>query len=70
MFTSIILLLNIFRALAQGPEKGALIFHDDFDGDSIDMSKWHYVMGDGSDKPCGWGWGNGVRLNFVFVVKV
>jgi len=36
------------------PEAGALIFQDEFNGSSLDNSKWVHDIGTGE-----WGWGNG-----------
>lgn len=32
-----------------------VIFHEDFEGDKLDMSHWNYEEGDGCPDLCGWG---------------
>ncbi|HEY8400978.1 MAG TPA: carbohydrate-binding protein, partial [Cytophagaceae bacterium] len=35
--------------------KGNLIFYDEFDGTTLDESKWNYDIGNGCPNLCGWG---------------
>ena len=35
-----------------------LVWSDEFDGDSLDGSKWSYMLGDGTDYGLPSGWGN------------
>ncbi|MDH4032099.1 MAG: hypothetical protein OEU49_14705, partial [Chromatiales bacterium] len=37
------------------PIEWQLVFEDDFDGDSLDESKWNIEEGDGCPDLCGWG---------------
>lgn len=36
-------------------KKGNLIFQDEFNGTSLDLSKWNYDLGNGCPSLCGWG---------------
>ena len=41
------------------PDEAMLVWSDEFDVDGPpDSSKWDYDLGDGSDSPAGYGWGN------------
>ncbi|MCP9199051.1 glycoside hydrolase family 16 protein [Gramella sp. GC03-9] len=51
--TAIMLLFLGMSTSAIAQEK--LIFEDDFNGDSLDMSSWNYEEGDGCPNLCGWG---------------
>lgn len=45
----------IIGALFSGMAQEKVIFEEDFNGDSLDMSVWNYEEGNGCPNLCGWG---------------
>lgn len=61
----VLLLISIFPFTSCAPK----IFHDNFDGDSLNMDYWNYEEGDGCPDMCGWG-NNELQLYHRDYVKV
>ena len=55
IFAFLILGLLTIQNVAYGQCKGNLIFQDEFNGTSLDQSKWSYELGNGCPALCGWG---------------
>ncbi|MFK7924922.1 MAG: family 16 glycosylhydrolase [Bacteroidia bacterium] len=55
--TTILTLLAfaIFSPLLQAQDCSKLIWADEFNGTSLDLSKWNYDIGNGCPELCGWG---------------
>ncbi len=57
-FFSIVLLICFFTIVytpAYSQCRGTLIWQDEFDGTTLDLSKWSYDYGNGCPALCGWG---------------
>ncbi len=42
-----------------------LVWYDEFDGTTLDQSKWSYALGRGCDQPSGCGFGNGEEQSYT-----
>ncbi|TDQ29142.1 glycoside hydrolase family 16 protein [Zeaxanthinibacter enoshimensis] len=49
------ILLLFFIAACNSGEKSGLVWEEDFNGETLDASKWSYQLGDGCPELCGWG---------------
>ena len=50
--------LAVLTLLAPATAQYELVWEDDFDGDSVDLTKWEFQIGDGTSENLPPGWGN------------